>query len=99
MEYRQLGASGLKISAITMGTMTFGGGGKFAQVGSAGPEQAREQIHLCLDAGVNMIDTANIYSAGASEEIVGDVLGGKRPGDVLLATKVRFSMEIGRAHV
>jgi aryl-alcohol dehydrogenase-like predicted oxidoreductase len=95
MEYRQLGASGLKISAITIGTMTFGGGGKFAQVGSAGPEQAREQIHLCLDAGVNMIDTANIYSAGASEEIVGDVLGGKRPGDVLLATKVRFSMGTG----
>ncbi|MDB5396598.1 MAG: aldo/keto reductase [Rhodospirillales bacterium] len=95
MEYRQLGASGLKISAITMGTMTLGGGGKFAKVGNTGPEEAREQIHLCLDAGVNMIDTANIYSAGASEEIIGDILGGKRPGDVLLATKVRFSMGTG----
>lgn len=95
MEYRQLGTSGLKISAITMGTMTLGGGGKFAQVGNTGLAEARDQIHLCLDAGVNLIDTANIYSAGASEEIVGEVLGGKRPADVLLATKVRFSMGTG----
>ena len=95
MEYRQLGASGLKISTITMGTMTFGGGGKFASVGNTGTKDAREQIHLCLDAGVNLIDTANVYSDGVSEEIIGDVLGGARPADVLLATKVRFNMGAG----
>ena len=95
MEYRQLGASGLKVSAITMGTMTFGGGRDFAAIGNTGTQDAREQIHLCLDAGVNLIDTANIYSDGVSEEIIGEVLGGTRPADFLLATKVRFNMGPG----
>jgi aryl-alcohol dehydrogenase-like predicted oxidoreductase len=78
MEYRRLGHSGLKISTITMGTMTIGGGGKFAQVGDVGVADARRYVDLCLDAGVNLIDTADIYSAGACEEIIGEVLGGKR---------------------
>ncbi|QRM55870.1 aldo/keto reductase [Sinorhizobium sp. BG8] len=95
MEYRLLGRSGLKISTLTMGTMTIGGGGKFAQVGSVGLEDARRYVSMCIDAGVNLIDTANIYSNGASEEIIGDVLGGKRPGGVLVATKARFSMGKG----
>lgn len=90
MEYRTLGRSGLKVSALTMGTMTFGGAGKFAKVGKVGLDDARRQIDQCLDAGINLIDTANIYSAGQSEEIVGDALGGKRPHDVLIASKVRF---------
>ncbi len=91
MDYRQLGSSGLRISALTMGTMTFGGGGKFAHVGTTDAALAREQVDLCLDAGVNMIDTADIYSDGASEEIVGEVLRGRRD-DVLVATKARFAM-------
>ncbi len=91
MEYRQLGRSGLKISVLTLGTMTMGGRGKFASVGNTGLAEARRQIDLCLDAGVNLIDTADVYSAGGSEEIVGEALGGRRRDGVLLATKVRFA--------
>ncbi|MCO6048950.1 aldo/keto reductase [Mesorhizobium sp. RP14(2022)] len=92
MEYRLLGRSGLKISTLTLGTMTFGGGGKFSQVGSTGLDEARRQIDLCLDHGVNLIDTADVYSTGVSEEIIGEALNGKRPKNVLLATKARFPM-------
>lgn len=95
MEYRLLGHTGLKISVLTLGTMTFGGQGKFAAVGSAGLTEARRQIDLCLDAGVNLIDTANVYSDGASESIIGEALAGKRPNGVLLATKARFPMGSG----
>jgi aryl-alcohol dehydrogenase-like predicted oxidoreductase len=95
MEYRQLGRSGLKISVLTLGTMAMGGKGNFAKVGNVGLAEARRQIDLCLDAGVNLIDTANIYSTGASEEIVGEALGGKRKNGVLLATKARFPMGSG----
>ena len=95
MEYRQLGASGLRVSVITLGTMTYGGRGKFAQVGEVGPEEARRQVDLALAAGVNLIDTADVYSDGRSEEIVGEVLAGRRD-DVLVATKARFSMGPGQ---
>jgi aryl-alcohol dehydrogenase-like predicted oxidoreductase len=95
MEYRQLGRSGLKISTITLGTMTFGGKGKFAYVGEVGLADARRQIDMCIDAGVNLIDTADVYSNGASEEIIGEALGGKRKGGVLIATKARFPMGDG----
>jgi aryl-alcohol dehydrogenase-like predicted oxidoreductase len=95
MEYRQLGRSGLKVSAITLGTMTMGGKGKFASVGNVGLDDARRQIDMCIDAGVNLIDTADVYSGGASEEIVGEALGGKRKGGVLIATKARFPMGDG----
>ncbi|PZG19099.1 aldo/keto reductase [Nonomuraea aridisoli] len=94
MEYRQLGRSGLRISVLTMGTMSFGGTGKFAYVGTTGVEEARRQIDLCMDAGVNLIDTADVYSAGLSEEIVGKAIEGRRD-EVLLATKVRMSMGDG----
>ena len=95
MEYRQLGRSGLKISVLTMGTMTMGGKGGFAKVGNVGLDEARRHIDLCLDAGVNLIDTADIYSNGASEEIIGEALGGKRKGGVLIASKARFPMGEG----
>src|SRR5690349_17198750 len=91
MEHRQLGRSGLRVSSLTLGTMTFGGGGKFANVGTTDVEGARRQIDMCLDAGVNLIDTADVYSSGASEEIVGQALGSRRD-DVLLATKARMPM-------
>jgi aryl-alcohol dehydrogenase-like predicted oxidoreductase len=91
MEYRQLGTSGLRVSSLTMGTMTFGGTGDFRTVGTTDVLEARRQIDLCLDAGVNMIDTADMYSSGLSEEIVGQVLAGRR-NDVLVATKVRAPM-------
>ena len=94
MEYRTLGASGLKISVLTMGTMTFGGTGGFASVGSTGVDDARRQVDLCLEAGVNLIDTADVYSDGLSEEILGQVLHGRRD-EVLVATKVRMAMGPG----
>ncbi len=94
MEYRQLGTSGLQISALTLGTMTFGGGGNFAKVGDTDLAGAKRQIDMCLDAGVNVIDTADVYSTGGSEEIVGQALGAKRD-DLVLATKVRMSMGDG----
>lgn len=94
MEYRTLGRSGLKVSALTMGTMTFGGGPHFDKVGRTDLAEARRLIDLCLDAGVNLLDTANVYSIGVSEEIIGEALGSKRP-DVLIATKVRFAMGPG----
>jgi aryl-alcohol dehydrogenase-like predicted oxidoreductase len=95
MEYRQLGRSGLKISTITLGTMTMGGKGNFSKVGNVGLDEARRQIDLCIDAGVNLIDTADVYSSGASEEIIGEALGGKRKSGVLIATKARFPMGDG----
>ncbi len=94
MEYRQLGRSGLRISPLTMGTMTFGGRGEFAGVGATDVDGARRQIEMAIDAGVNLIDTADVYSGGAAEEIVGQALGSRRD-DVLLATKVRFPMGSG----
>jgi aryl-alcohol dehydrogenase-like predicted oxidoreductase len=95
MEYRTLGRSGLKISTLTMGTMTFGGGGKFSAVGKTDLADARRQIDLCLDAGINLIDTANVYSNGLSEEIIGEALGGKRKNDVLIASKARMKIGTG----
>ncbi len=90
MEHRYLGRSGLRVSAIGLGTMGFGGGGKFAVVGTNGVDEARAQIDLCLDAGVDLVDTADAYSGGASEEIVGQALKGRRDR-VVLATKARFA--------
>ncbi len=94
MEYRELGRSGLRVSVLTMGTMTFGGSGVFANVGTTGVDEARRQVDQCLAAGVNMIDTADVYSGGQSEEILGEVLRGRRD-EVLVATKVRMSMGSG----
>ncbi len=92
MEYRQLGSSGLKVSVLTMGTFTFGGVGDFAKAGNQGVEEARRLVDLCIDAGINLFDTANMYSYGRSEEILGEALGKKR-NDVLISSKAR--MKIG----
>jgi len=94
MEYRQLGASGLRVSTLTLGTMTFGGTGWAKPVGTTDVDGAKRQIGMALDAGVNLIDTADVYSEGRSEEIIGAALGGRRD-DVLLATKVRMPMGEG----
>jgi len=94
MEYRQLGNSGLKVSALTVGTMTFGTAGGFSRLGAVAVADARRIIDHAVEAGVNLIDTADIYSAGASEEVVGEVMAGRR-GGVLIATKARFAMGEG----
>lgn len=94
MEYRTLGRSGLKVSRLTLGTMTFGGEGHMAKVGNTDVKGASKMVDKAIDAGINSFDTANMYSAGASETILGKALGKKRQ-DVLLATKVRFPMGKG----
>jgi aryl-alcohol dehydrogenase-like predicted oxidoreductase len=95
MEYRQLGASGLKVPVLSFGTATFGGGNEFFKAwGSTQVEEASRLINLCLDAGVNLFDTANVYSNGLSEEILGQALNGLR-NKVLISTKATFSMGDG----
>jgi aryl-alcohol dehydrogenase-like predicted oxidoreductase len=94
MEYRQLGHSGLFVSAMTLGTMTFGGRGDFGMVGSTDVATATRQVDMCLDAGVNLFDTADMYSDGESEEILGQAISGRRDS-VLLATKARMPVGDG----
>jgi aryl-alcohol dehydrogenase-like predicted oxidoreductase len=94
MEYRQLGRSGLRVSTLTLGTMTFGGKGGFRAVGATGVDGARRQLDMCLDAGINLIDTADVYSGGLAEEITGEVIRGRRDS-LLVSTKVRMAMGSG----
>jgi aryl-alcohol dehydrogenase-like predicted oxidoreductase len=95
MEYRQLGHSGLKVSALSFGTATFGGGSDFFKAwGSTDVEEAKKLVHVCLDAGINLFDTANVYSGGASEQILGEALKGIRQ-NVLISTKATFPMGEG----
>ena len=87
MEYRSLGASGLKVPALSFGTGTFGGTGPlFGAWGNTDVAEARRLIDLCLDAGVNLFDTADVYSNGASEEVLGEALRGRRD-KALISTK------------
>jgi len=94
MEYRLLGASGLEVSVLSFGTMTLGGEGRFAAMGNVQAKEARRQVEICIDAGVNLFDTADIYSLGKSEEVLGQALGTRRK-DVVLATKVFVRLEPG----
>jgi aryl-alcohol dehydrogenase-like predicted oxidoreductase len=94
MEYRRLGRSGLFASAFTLGTMTFGGRGNFGMVGSTDVTAATRQVDMCLDAGVTLFDTADAYSSGESEEILGQAIAG-RHDRVLLATKARMPVGDG----
>src|SRR3712207_1598401 len=90
MEYRRLGRSGLFVSSLILGTMTFGGRGDFGKVvGATDVAGARRQVDMCLEAGVNLFDTADIYSDGRSEEVLGEAIKGRRDA-LLLATKVRM---------
>jgi aryl-alcohol dehydrogenase-like predicted oxidoreductase len=90
MEYRQLGGSGLKISALSFGTATFGGGDAFFSAwGKTDVSQASRLVDICLEAGVNLFDTADVYSGGLSEEVLGKAIAGRRD-QLLLATKATF---------
>lgn len=87
MEYRRLGASGLKVPALAFGAGTFGGRGDlFGNWGTTDVEEARRLVDICLDAGVTMFDTADVYSDGASEEVLGAALKGRRD-QALISTK------------
>jgi aryl-alcohol dehydrogenase-like predicted oxidoreductase len=90
MEYRQLGRSGLMVPVLSLGTGTFGGTNEFFQRwGQTQADEARRMVDLCLDHGLNFFDTADIYSEGASEEILGQALKGRRD-KALIATKASF---------
>ncbi|WP_283138865.1 aldo/keto reductase [Rhizohabitans arisaemae] len=79
MEYRRLGASGLMVPALSFGAGTFGGQGPlFGAWGNTQAREARHLVDICLDAGVTMFDTADVYSNGASEEVLGSAIKGRR---------------------
>jgi aryl-alcohol dehydrogenase-like predicted oxidoreductase len=88
MKMRYLGNSGVKVSEICFGAMTFGGRGYWKVIGELEQKDANELVNLCFDAGVNFFDTADVYSEGLSEEMLGKALGSKR-NEIILATKVR----------
>jgi Predicted oxidoreductases (related to aryl-alcohol dehydrogenases) len=95
MEYRQLGGSGLKVSALSFGTATFGGSNEFFHAwGSSGVKEASHLIDICLEAGVNLFDTADVYSDGLSEEILGKAIAGRRD-NLLISTKTTFRLGEG----
>ena len=94
MQYRILGHTGLKVSVITMGTFTFGGRGAFGRTASQDVSDARRLVDTCIDNGVNLFDTANMYSIGLSEEILGEVLEG-RYDNILVTSKARMPIGDG----
>jgi len=95
MEFRQLGKSGLKVPALSFGTGTFGGGTEFFKAwGSSDVGEATRLVDICLEAGVNLFDTADVYSAGLSETILGKAIAGRRDS-ILISTKATFKMGPG----
>ena len=94
MNHRRLANTGIYVSELCLGAMTFGGIGPFQAIGALGQTEADTLVHRSLDAGINFFDTANVYSAGQSEEMLGKALGARRP-DVIVATKVRGRMGEG----
>ena len=95
MEYRQLGASGLRVPALSFGTGTFGGQGPlFGAWGRSDAAEARRLVDICLDSGVTLFDTADVYSNGASEEVLGAAIRGRRDA-VLISTKTGLPMGDG----
>jgi aryl-alcohol dehydrogenase-like predicted oxidoreductase len=95
MEYRSLGHSGLKVPVLSFGTGTLGGGNAFFRAwGEIDVAEAKRVVGVCLDAGVNLFDTADVYSDGLSEEILGKAIEGKR-NDVLISTKTTFRLGTG----
>ena len=95
MEYGQLGYSGLKVPVLSFGTGTFGGGNEFFKAwGSSDVAEATRLVDICLEAGINLFDTADVYSNGLSEQILGKAIAGRRSG-VLISTKATFHMGTG----
>jgi len=95
MEFRTLGHSGLKVPVLSFGTGTFGGGNDFFRAwGSTDVAEAKRLVDICLEAGVNLFDTADVYSDGLSETILGKAIAGRRD-QVLISTKATFRMGAG----
>jgi aryl-alcohol dehydrogenase-like predicted oxidoreductase len=99
MDYRTLGNSGLKVSSLCFGLATFGGGNEFFKAwGSTGVEEGKRLVGLCLDAGITVFDTADVYSDGLSEEIFGEAIEGRRH-ELLISTKATFPLGKGANNV
>jgi aryl-alcohol dehydrogenase-like predicted oxidoreductase len=94
MNYRPLGNTGLRVSELCFGTMTFGGDGIYKAIGSTEQAEADRLVGVCLDAGINFFDTADVYSAGHAEQILGKALGARRK-EVVVATKARGRVGAG----
>ena len=91
MEFRQLGKSGLKVPALCLGTGTFGGGNEFFRAwGQTDVREATRLVEVCLDAGVNFFDTADVYSQGLSEEILGEAIRQVPRAAILISSKATF---------
>jgi aryl-alcohol dehydrogenase-like predicted oxidoreductase len=91
LEYRHLGKSGLKVPVLSFGTGTFGGKGEFFSAwGSTDVAEARKLIDICIDAGVSMFDSADIYSDGAAESVLGEAIKGRPRDKLILSTKATF---------
>ena len=100
MEYRQLGRSGLKVPELCFGAGTFGSGDEFFKAwGETTQDEARKLVDICMDAGVNLFDTADIYSNGASEQMLGKAIAHLKREDVLLSTKATFRFGEGPNNV
>src|SRR5580700_3459895 len=94
MEFRQLGKSGLQVPVLCFGTATFGGGNEFFRAwGETDVAEATRLIDICLEAGVNFFDTADVYSAGLSEEILGQAIQHVPRETLLISTKATFLWE------
>src|SRR4051812_45657662 len=89
MDYRLLGGSGLKVPVLTFGTGTFGGGPNLKAWGATDVAEATRLVDICLEAGLTMFDSADVYSAGAAEEVLGKAIKGRRD-QVLISTKGTF---------
>jgi aryl-alcohol dehydrogenase-like predicted oxidoreductase len=94
MEHRQLGRSGLKVPALSFGTASFGGDGVFEAFGTTGVEEAKRLVSICLEAGLTMFDSADVYSQGRAEEVLGAALRGRRD-QALISTKGTFPTGAG----
>jgi aryl-alcohol dehydrogenase-like predicted oxidoreductase len=95
MEYRRLGGSGFSVPVLSFGTGTFGGKGEFfAAWGTTDVNEARRLVDVCLEAGVTLFDSADIYSSGAAEEVLGEAIKGRR-NEMLISTKATFRAGAG----
>ena len=100
MEYRYLGASGFRVPVLSFGTGTFGGqGALFSAWGSTDVAEARRLVDICLDAGLTMFDSADVYSKGAAEEILGEAIKGRPRDALIISTKATFRFGDGENQV
>src|ERR1700681_1316035 len=95
VEFRRLGASGFTVPVLSFGTGTFGGKGEFFQAwGATDVNEARRLVDICLEAGVNMFDSADIYSGGAAESVLGAAIKDRPRNGVIISTKTTFRASV-----